>query len=752
MASAGQIKGITIKIEGDTSGLAKDLQKVNGDIKQTEKALNEVEKALKLDPSNVELLATKQELLTKQIEQTEQKLKLEQQAAEDAKDALEIGNISAEEYATLQAEVSQTQHSLDELTSSASDAEGSLEDSATAADEAGDAASDAGDEMEDMGESASNAGDIAKTAFGIIAGAAATAVAEVAGLVAGIDGLASSIKTAADEVSEMADDIDKNSQRVGMSAAEYQKWDYILKINGSSIDENTAAFKKLTNEIDDAKNGSKKAKDKFKELGISVKDLKSSTREEIFEKVIMALQNVEDDAKKAALANDILGKSGQTLAPLLNSTNEDLKSLSEQAEKYGVIIGDDLVKDGAAYQDSLTLLDGTIKGVKARIVGQFLPGLTQLTTGFAGLIAGVDGADKDVKEGVKNLVDTFKTVAPAVLQAITDSLPVLIPLGQEILTTLITAINENLPSLLQSAVAIIHTITKTLLTDENVQAIAECAGEIMNALTLAFLAVVEDLIDPAITCITTIVETLLKPDNLNKLIDAGLNIIIAICEGLADNLPKILDAAELAIETIGNKLTENGSMERLQDAGLKLLEAVLKGLIKCLPKLIKWLLIDFPLELTKALLSLVGQFLLKAGEWGADLIEAFVAGIKSRIQAVKNVVSDVAGTVKKYLGFSEPELGPLSNFHTFAPDMIDLFARGVIDSIPTLKAAVDQAAGTVDAEMSPDYTGALNGISNQLSSIGNNGTYIINVSVGAQKLTSLILNAQQMEKFRTGGT
>ena len=751
MASAGQIKGITIKIEGDTSGLAKDLQNVNSDIKQTEKALNEVEKALKLDPSNIELLATKQELLTKQIEQTEEKLKLEQQAAEDAKEALEIGNISAEEYATLQAEVAQTQHSLDDLTSSAGDAETSLDDAGGAADDAGDAASDAGDEMEDMGESASNAGDIAKTAFGIIAGAAATAAAEVGGLVAGIDGLAGAIKDAATEVSEMGDDIDKNSQRLGMSASEYQKWDYILKINGSSLDENSAAFKKLTNEIDKGKKGNKDIQKAFKKVGVSLKDLKTLSREEIFEKVIMGLQNIDDDATKAARANELLGKSGQTLMPLLNSTNDDLKKLSDQAEKYGIIIGDDLVKDSADYQDSLTLLDGAMKGLKARLAGQFLPGLTQITVGIAGLVAGVEGADKDVSEGVKNLVSTFEKVAPAVLQGIRDSLPILIPLGQEIIETLIKAIGDNLGPLLDSAVSIIHTITTALLTDENVEKIAKCAGEIMNALTLAFLAVVEDLIDPAIKCITTIVETLLKPDNLNKLIDAGINIIVAICEGLADCMPRILDAAETAIETIGNKLTENGSMERLQEAGLKLLEAVLKGLIKCLPKLIKWLLIDFPIELTKALLSVVGQLLLKAGEWGADLIEAFIDGIKSRIQALKNVVSGVAGTVKKYLGFSEPDMGPLSNFHTFAPDMIKLFSQGIIDSLPTLKAAVDQAAATVDTEMQPDYTSAINGISSQLEGLNNNGTYVINVNVGSQRLTSLVLSAQQMEKYRTGG-
>lgn len=751
MASAGQIKGITIKIEGDTSGLAKDLQSVNGDIKNTSAALKEVEKALNLDPTNVELLAQKQELLNKQIEQTEEKLRLEQQAAEDAKEALELGNITAEEYATLSSEVATTQHELDELQSAAEDAGGALDDSAEAADGAAGSAGEAADEMDELGESASNAGDIAKSAFEGIAGVAAAAIASVAGLAASIGGVTTSLKEMAGEVSENLDAIDKNSQRLGMTAEEYQKWDYILKINGSSLEENRAAFKKLTNEIGDARDGNKKAIEKFKELGISVKELKNSTREEIFTKVIEALQNVTDDTEKAAKANDILGKSGQTLAPLLNSTNEDLKSLSEEAEKFGIIMGDDLVKDGAKYQDSLTLLQGTITGLKSRLIGEFLPSLTQVTRGFAGLLAGIKGSEQDIKEGVTGIIETFKTVAPGIITAIRESLPQLIPVAQELLTTLITAIGENLPALIESAIAIIHTITQTLLTPENVEAIGKCAGEIMNALTQGFLAIVGDLIEPAITMITTIVTTLLQPDNLNKIIEAAIKIIVALCTGLADNMPKILDAAELAIETIGNKLTENGSMERLQDAGLKLLEALLKGLIKCLPKLIKWLLIDFPLELTKALLSLVGQFLLKAGEWGADLIEAFIDGIKSRIQALKNVCSDVAGTVKKFLGFSEPDMGPLSNFHTFAPDMIKLFSEGIIKEIPTLKAAVTQAATAVDETLAPDYSGALTGIQNEIAGISNNGTYIINVNVGSAKLASLVLSAQQMEKFRAGG-
>ncbi len=77
--------------------------------------------------------------------------------------------------------------------------------------------------------------------------------------------------------------------------------------------------------------------------------------------------------------------------------------------------------------------------------------------------------------------------------------------------------------------------------------------------------------------------------------------------------------------------------------------------------------------------------------WGKDMIDNFIAGIKSKIQAVKDAVSSVASTVKEFLGFSEPEKGPLSNFHTYAPDMMNLFIEGIKNNQNALQDAVANA-------------------------------------------------------------
>ena len=112
---ANKIVGITIDIEGKTSGLTKSLQEANSAISKTSAALKDIDKALQLDPTNVELIAQKEALLTKQIEQTNDKLEIMQQVATDANAALERGDISQEQYAQLTAEIAKTDVALAEL-------------------------------------------------------------------------------------------------------------------------------------------------------------------------------------------------------------------------------------------------------------------------------------------------------------------------------------------------------------------------------------------------------------------------------------------------------------------------------------------------------------------------------------------------------------------------------------------------------------------------------------------------------------
>lgn len=83
----------------------------------------------------------------------------------------------------------------------------------------------------------------------------------------------------------------------------------------------------------------------------------------------------------------------------------------------------------------------------------------------------------------------------------------------------------------------------------------------------------------------------------------------------------------------------------------------------------------------------------QALQWGKDIIMGIVDGIKSAADAVGDAVKGVADKIKSFLGFSEPEDGPLSDFHTYMPDMIDLMARGISAGKSKIAEAVNALIG-----------------------------------------------------------
>ena len=124
---ANRIKGITVEIDGSTTGLEKALKTVNGTIRDTQSQLKDVQKLLKLDPSNTELLSQKQRLLKDAISETKEKLDTLKTAQEQAKQQLEAGNLGQDKYDALQREIEETEQSLKNLESQVSDTYAALE-------------------------------------------------------------------------------------------------------------------------------------------------------------------------------------------------------------------------------------------------------------------------------------------------------------------------------------------------------------------------------------------------------------------------------------------------------------------------------------------------------------------------------------------------------------------------------------------------------------------------------------------------
>lgn len=160
-----KIRGITIEIGGDTSGLEKSLKSVNARVRDTQSQLKDVERLLKLDPSNTELLRQKQKLLADAVKDTGDKLKTLKAAEKEVQAQFKRGESSREQYDALKREIIATEQQL-----------GRLEEQAGKANVALKKIGQAGDSVKELGGKVSGAGQALLPVTAAVAGAGAAAV------------------------------------------------------------------------------------------------------------------------------------------------------------------------------------------------------------------------------------------------------------------------------------------------------------------------------------------------------------------------------------------------------------------------------------------------------------------------------------------------------------------------------------------------------------------------------------------------
>lgn len=112
---ADRIKGITVVIGGDTTGLSKALSGVNKEINSTQKQLKDVERLLKLDPTNTKLLEQRQRLLSDAVQETKTKLDTLKTAEKQVQQQFAEGKVSQQQYDALQREIAATSADLKRL-------------------------------------------------------------------------------------------------------------------------------------------------------------------------------------------------------------------------------------------------------------------------------------------------------------------------------------------------------------------------------------------------------------------------------------------------------------------------------------------------------------------------------------------------------------------------------------------------------------------------------------------------------------
>ena len=162
-----------------------------------------------------------------------------------------------------------------------------------------------------------------------------------------------------------------------------------------------------------------------------------------------------------------------------------------------------------------------------------------------------------------------------------------------------------------------------------------------------------------------------------------------------------------------------------------------------------------------------------AATWGKDLVDNMASGIRNNVSKVTNAVSSVAGKIKSFLHFTEPDEGPLSDFHTYMPDMIDLMVQGIKSNTNKIKSEIEDLAGMMSYTINTDaivdipkinsnvntqeiksrnssYDSILSALSDMNSSSNSDRPIYLTIKVGDRTLGEILLNDLRNKKRQTG--
>lgn len=421
-------------------------------------------------------------------------------------------------------------------------------------------------------------------------------------------------------------------------------------------------------------------------LGIEVLDAEQNMRplEDVFADLGASLEGM-GEGQKTQVLSDIFNKVD------LKSANALLATSSDRWHELAAAIDDSSSAAAQMADTQLDNLNGDITLFKSALEGAQIVISDQLTPTLRGLVQfGSDAVSRLSTAfsdgGLAGAMDALGTILSDGLAMVTEQLPTFVEAGMSLLGSLAGGILDNLPLLIETALEIIVSLA--------------------NGITESLPELIPTIVD----VVLQIVDTLTRPDTLSALIDASIAIMLALADGLIDAIPRLIEAVPDIIENLVLAITSNGP--KLVETGLRLVLKLAEGILKSVlqlaataPQLILSLvtgivnqfksLIDTGARIVQSVKEGFWQKIQDAKNWGRDLIQNFLDGILEKWNRLKETVSNVAQTVKNFLGFSEPKEGPLSDFHTYAPDMMELFTSGIQSRSGSLFAAVDSVASGI---------------------------------------------------------
>lgn len=319
--ASGRVKGITVEIDGDTTGLQDALKNVDSSLKNTQAQLKDVNKLLKMDPHNTELLRQKQELLSKAAKDVKDKLATEKEALKQLQAEGSTDPRAIEQQNALKREIIATEQELKNYQSQIKLLPPELQ------------------KVSDI------SGQVADKTRGLSAAAA---------------GVGAALLGNAYKAAQSADDLNTMSKQTGFTVEELQKMQYASDLVDVSMDTMTGSVQKLTKNMS---NGS----DVFETLGVSVTNADGSMRSatDVWYDSLAALSQIQNETERDALSMELFGKSAMDMAGIVDDGGAALQEYGQEAEDLGLILSQDSVDAANQFNDAMDQL-------KARTAQAFL--------------------------------------------------------------------------------------------------------------------------------------------------------------------------------------------------------------------------------------------------------------------------------------------------------------------------------------------------------------------------------------------
>lgn len=727
------IKGITIKIGGDTTGLDKALKETNKKSRELESELKAVDKALKLDPNNVTLVKQKQDLLKDSIKETKSKLDVLKEAQSQVTAQYKKGEIDAGQYRAFQRELETTKSKL----SSLKDEKKNIHVIGTAFKEAKDKVEPVIKKVEKVGSVIGGAtGKAVK--FTATLGKIDTAMIGKAadgfkkytqtigvGLAAVTTALAANVETSREWNSDMTK-LKTNAETSGndfdFMKSKMQDLVAITGESDSSIEalSNLMAVGFSDEQMTPAINALSGAVEKFPDT-LKIESLSDSLQETLatgaatgqFSELIgrmgdsvddfnAGLQNCTSEAERQQYALDWLANSG------LSEINDEYQSANKSTldyERASFELQDALASLGTAF----TPVMAGAKGMAADFLTKSLPAVQKLSGGFTQLFDGVSSLlDAYDSGGLDGLTEQIPIVISGLFSSASETLaenaPTLITATTTVLTSIIQSlaqsapslINSILPSLLNGFFGLINALVSTIPT---------LVPELVQGAITLFLGLIDGLNDvigqlmPMLpSLIKQITDTLIE--NLPAIIEGGFQLLTGLITGLTKCTPDLIDAIIALIPVITDSLTEN--LPALVKAGMELIVALAQGLPQALPDLID------------ALPEIIGAIIdgFKDVDWldlGANILKGILNGLVSAVSGIWSVVQDVGSAIIDgfcdFFDIHSPSRVMAKKVGQYLPSGIAVGMEDTADEpVDEAQAIVDSVAG-VSAEMDPVMIG-----------------------------------------------